>query len=327
MLQEAAGPKTRPRSGLRTAVRVGAVAALASAAVLPFVRRRFRIPASVTTATVASGPLALAVLKPRTKVRDAALYALQMWAFTVAHELPYDDPDALRRRLKVRYPIRIDRVLGGGELPGVHLQRALAGRSRALDQTLTWVHWLWFFEPHVSLVWILARHNERFPRAARQMAAVYDIGCTAYFAAPTAPPWWAAEEGHLDEPIEDRRRPPPPLRRVMVEVGERTWKGAWPRMYDALGGNPWAAMPSLHFATSVMAAIHLSESGTAEGVAGWAYAATLGFALVYLGEHYVTDLLAGAALVAAVRYGEPYAEPIVHAVNRRLQRLERIAAG
>ena len=34
---------------------------------------------------------------------------------------------------------------------------------------------------------------------------------------------------------------------------------------------------------------------------GWAYALTLGFALVYLGEHYVTDLAAGAALVAAVR--------------------------
>ena len=44
------------------------------------------------------------------------------------------------------------------------------------------------------------------------------------------------------------------------------------------------------------------------------------------GEHYVTDLLAGAALVAVVRRGEPVAEPAVAAVNRVLQRLERIAA-
>jgi membrane-associated phospholipid phosphatase len=96
-------------------------------------------------------------------------------------------------------------------------------------------------------------------------------------------------------------------------------------MYDSLGGNPWAAMPSLHFATSLMAAIHLSEAGTAEGIAGWTYALTLGFALVYLGEHYVTDLLAGAALVFAVRRGEPYAEPIVADVNRALRQLERLA--
>ena len=84
-------------------------------------------------------------------------------------------------------------------------------------------------------------------------------------------------------------------------------------------------MPSLHFATSLMAALLLTEAGPAEGAAGWAYAGTLGFALVYLGEHYVIDLLAGAALVVAVRRGERYAEPVAQAVSRGLQRLERIA--
>ena len=68
-------------------------------------------------------------------------------------------------------------------------------------------------------------------------------------------------------------------------------------------------MPSLHFATSLMAAIHLREAGRIPGALGWGYAGTLAFALVYLGEHYVTDLLAGAALVAVVRRGEPLAEP------------------
>jgi hypothetical protein len=86
-------------------------------------------------------------------------------------------------------------------------------------------------------------------------------------------------------------------------------------------------MPSLHFATAVMAALLLSEAGGAEGAAGWSYAVALGFALVYLGEHYVTDLIAGAALVAAVRRGEPLAEPLVLRVNGVLQRLERLAAG
>ncbi len=52
------------------------------------------------------------------------------------------------------------------------------------------------------------------------------------------------------------------------------------------------------------------------GALGWGYAGTLAFALVYLGEHYVTDLLAGMALVVAVRRGEPLVEPLVEAVNR-----------
>jgi hypothetical protein len=84
-------------------------------------------------------------------------------------------------------------------------------------------------------------------------------------------------------------------------------------------------MPSLHFATSLMAAIHLAEIGPVPGALGWAYAGTLAFALVYLGEHYVTDLLAGAALVVAIRRGEPLAEPVVEAVNRALRRLEAVA--
>ena len=111
----------------------------------------------------------------------------------------------------------------------------------------------------------------------------------------------------------------------MQEVGEEEWGRLWPVLYDTLGGNPWAAMPSLHFATSLMAALLLAEMGPAEGAAGIGYAATLGFALVYLGEHYVVDLLAGAAIVVAVRKGERYVEPIAQAVSRGLQRLERIA--
>jgi membrane-associated phospholipid phosphatase len=301
---------------LGTTVRIGAAVAIGASFAIPLVRKRLKIPAAVTTGALVAGPLASAVLWPRTKKRDVALYAQQMWAFLQAHELPYDDPEALEARLKVNYPIRIDRAIGGGVLPNTRLQRALAGRSAGLDQTLTWVHWLWFLEPHSTLLWILFRHNERFPRAARQMSAVYDLGCVGYFAVPTAPPWWSSEEGHTgDDKVE----------RIMVPVGERTWKKAWPAMYDSLGGNPWAAMPSLHFATSLMSATLLAESGFWEGLFGWSYALTLGFALVYLGEHYVTDLIAGAALVVAVRYGEPLAEPLVNEVNKGLQELEQIA--
>ena len=307
----------RSSPAARSLLRAAAVATVAASVAIPLIRRRHRIPASVTIAATLAGPLATTVVWPRSKKRDAILFTQQMWAFTIVHELPYDDPQRLRERLRSRYPIAADRVIGAGELPTLRLQRALAGlgRRNLVDQTLTWAHWLWFLEPHLALTWILVRHNERFPRAARQLAAAYDIGCATYILVPTAPPWWASEQGLTDGRV----------RRIMVEVGEQTWGRAWPRMYDSLGGNPWAAMPSLHFGTSLMAAILLSEAGPAEGAVGWGYALTLGFALVYLGEHYVTDLAAGALLVAAVRWGEPLIEPLVLKVNSGLQRLERIA--
>ncbi len=312
--------RSRPGSRHRLAVRTAAYAALGAAVAAPLLRRRLRIPAPVTAAACYSAPLALAILQPRSRKRDVAMFTLQMLAFTVVHELPYDDPEKAHRRLRVRYPVISDRLIGGGSLPNARLQELLSRYPKGgpLDRFLTWTHWVWFVEPYLALALILIRDKDRFPRAARQMAAVFDLGCAVYFVVPTAPPWWSSEQGLTDGEE---------VRRVMVEVGEETWGRAWPTMYGTLGGNPWAAMPSLHFATSVQAALSLSEAGRKEGALGWGYALTLGFALVYLGEHYVTDLLAGGLLVAAVRRGETVAEPLVDGFGGVLQQLERIATG
>ena len=85
-------------------------------------------------------------------------------------------------------------------------------------------------------------------------------------------------------------------------------------------------MPSLHFATSLMGAHLLSEIGPVSGAVGWAYAATLGLALVYLGEHYAVDLIGGAALAEAVRNGLPRLAPAYRQVSLALQVLETRAA-
>ncbi len=270
-------------------------------------------------ATVA-GPVGTAILWPRTKPRDAVLFAQQMWAFTVVHEIPYDNPERLRERLKVRYPVRADRVIGMGRLPNWRLQKwfARGDGPNAFDRLLTFAHWAWFLEPHASLLFILTCDNARFARAARQMAAAYDLGCAGYFAVPTAPPWWASENGYTgDEKV----------KRLMVEVGEEVWGDVWPHLYKSFGGNPWAAMPSLHFGASVLSAILLSESNRTAGIVGWTYAGVLGLALVHLGEHYVLDLFAGLALVALVRRGEPLAEPLALAISDAIQKLERTANG
>jgi membrane-associated phospholipid phosphatase len=114
---------------------------------------------------------------------------------------------------------------------------------------------------------------------------------------------------------------------MMLEYGEQFWGDRWGALYDVLGGNPLAAMPSLHFATSLMGAHLLSEVGPVAGAFGWTYVSLLGLALVYLGEHYAIDLIAGAALVAAVRLGEPLVEPAALRLSDAIQRLERVANG
>jgi membrane-associated phospholipid phosphatase len=296
-----------------SALRRLALAAAAVGAAAPLLRRRLNLPQAVTSVLAWEAPIAFAWALPRTRARDAAIYALQMWAYVAHYEMPNDDADRLLARVRVGYPIKVDRLLGLGSAPTVRLQRALGrpGLVRRHDKFLSAVHWSWFFVPHGSMVYVLLFHRPQFERSAAQMAAVFDLGLLGYWIVPTAPPWWAGSHGEL-----------PHVRRIMVETGKQVWGRHWEPLYDSLGTNPFAAMPSLHFATSVMAAHVLADTGRTAGALGWAYAGTLGFALVYLGEHYVADLLAGFALAEGVRRGMPRAAPAIRSVQRAIQRLE-----
>ena len=175
---------------------------------------------------------------------------------------------------------------------------------------------MWFAFPHGTVAYMLFRHRDRFPQAAARVYATFDLGVIAYWAIPTAPPWYAAQQGLM----EDGRTPE--LRRMMVEYGEQFWKQGWAPLYGVLGGNPLAAMPSLHFATSVTAAHVLADTGRVAGVLGWTYAATLGVALVYLGEHYVVDLAAGAVLAETIRKATPLVSPFAQRLSDAIQALE-----
>ena len=302
-------------------VRAAALGVLAAGVAAPLVRRRLGLRPPVVIAASAAAPVAFCVLLPRTRARDVGTCLLQMWAYVAAYKMPYDDPEALGRRVKIAYPVRADRLLGGGTTPTLRLQRALGtpGAFRAWEKLLIWSHWLWFAFPHGTVVYLLLRHPERLPNGAARIYATFDIGLIGYWAVPTAPPWYASAEGLM----EDGRTPE--LRRMMVEYGEHFWRSGWAPLYGVLGGNPLAAMPSLHFATSVSAAHVLAETGRAAGRFGWAYATLLGVALVYLGEHYVVDLAVGLALAEGVRAGAPALAGPAASLSRAVQALERAA--
>jgi membrane-associated phospholipid phosphatase len=301
-----------------TALRAAAVAVLAAGVAAPLVRRRLKLRPPVVMAAAASAPIALCVLLPRSRARDVGTCLLQMFAYVTAYKMPYDDPEALVQRVKVAYPVKIDRFLGGGMTPTLRLQRALGtpGRFRAWEKLLVWSHWFWFAFPHGTVLYLILRHPEQMNRGATRIYATFDIGLIGYWAIPTAPPWYAAAEGYM----KDGRTPE--LRRMMVEYGEQFWRSGWAPLYGVLGGNPLAAMPSLHFATSVTAAHVLAETGTAAGMIGWAYTALLGTALVYLGEHYVVDLMAGLALAEGVRAAAPAATPLALRFSRVVEAIE-----
>lgn len=298
---------------MKRALRLVAWGAVAVGVATPLARKRLGLRPPLVAALTWPAPAALALAAPRTPLRDAGIYALQMWAYFAHFDMADDDPDALRKRLRIEYPIRADRRLAGGTTPTTRLQRGIGrpGSVRPFEYGLSAIHWSWFAVPHSALGYILFRRRGAYPRSAMMMAACFDLGCVVYWVVPTAPPWWAGENGYM-----------PPVRRIMVEAGERVWRRAWQPLYSSIGGNPFAAMPSLHFGTSVMAARLLSQVGRGPATIAWVYALTLGFGLVYLGEHYLVDLVAGAALAEAIWRIAPHAEVALEPLAELIKRLE-----
>jgi membrane-associated phospholipid phosphatase len=271
-------------------------------------RERLGLPRVLATPCAYVAPLALAAGFRASPARDAAVWGTQMWAYKNAFELPNDREQWLRGRAHLDYPIAVDTRLGLGMPPGQRLQRRLRQRGRLtpLDKALSFFYWSWEAEPHLAMAWIRWRRPGDFAGAAGRLAATFDLTLLGYWTLPTAPPWWASEKaGRMNGDV----------RRVMSEV--MSWlKGEGnPTEGDhEMGANPFAAMPSDHFASAAMTAMLLAEEDPRLGGLGWLYAVALAFTLVYLGEHYVGDLLAGLGLALAV-----------HRVRRPLERLtERV---
>jgi membrane-associated phospholipid phosphatase len=130
------------------------------------------------------------------------------------------------------------------------------------------------------------------------------LGLVLFFLVPTAPPWFAGELGQLAG-----------VRRIMDYVGGSIHGSAYSSLYAALGEpNSVAAMPSIHMAVTF--AMYLWARRYLPRFAGWflAYSGVMAVALVYLGEHYVSDLIVGiacavAAWAFAVRFAPELPEP------------------
>jgi membrane-associated phospholipid phosphatase len=278
-------------------LRAGSWGILALALAMPKLRTRLGLPRPVALGVVALGPAAAAVALPRTRARSYAVFLAQMWAYLRAFELPYAEPERVRSRLVVDAPIVVDRALGAGRTPTERLQRwrEHSPRRRLADRLLGSVYFAWAAQRHLVMLWIVRRHPGRFARAATLVGASFDVAWLIFSLVPVAPPWWAGKSGRL-----------PAVRRVTVDASLDLPIVPEQNEVDDEQGNPWASTPSQHAASAAMLAIVTSELDARAGAAAWGYAAALGLALVYLGEHYLVDVISGVALAIAIHRAEPF---------------------
>jgi membrane-associated phospholipid phosphatase len=132
--------------------------------------------------------------------------------------------------------------------------------------------------------------REGFKRYGIAFIITLYIGLIVAAIVPTAPPWLAAQVGDI-----------PHVYQIVTDISGEVAPGAYEQGYSVAGANPVAAMPSLHCGVPCLMAIALWKYPRVRWVAAW-YAASMSFSIVYLGEHYFVDGLAGLAAAGAAWY-------------------------
>jgi membrane-associated phospholipid phosphatase len=185
------------------------------------------------------------------------------------------------------YVIGLDKALLGGEVPTVWLQKHLysVGRISPLDIYCSVIYFSYFTVPFVAAValWHLRPFGFRLYLSATLVAMCLS---DAWFTlVPTAPPWLAGLDGHL-----------PHLTRISAVVMETVRPGFYERGYQVVGINDVASFPSLHMAQVLLVVLASWRYDRRLRILGSVYAASMGFSLVYLAEHYASDILVGVLL-------------------------------
>lgn len=177
-----------------------------------------------------------------------------------------------------------------GTTPSAWLQTQLGGATGdpgPLAFFSVIMHWMWFVFPHAVVLGAFFFARPMFFRVAAIVAGSYFFAVALYYLVPTVPPWLAVEQGATTG-----------IRRIMEDVGPEVFgQRWWDRMFRLFADpNREAAMPSLHFAAAlvlVIVAVFLRAPRLFALAA--AYSVALAFSLMYLGEHYFADIIAGGA--------------------------------
>lgn len=218
----------------------------------------------------------------------------RVWAFYIVAFVVFAQLRALADETGVpvqySYPIQAEKAIFLGTLPTLWLQDAFYSQARLgiLELYTMSIYISYFFVPHAAALalwrWDRARFNVYLPAFVMTLY----IGLAVALAAPTAPPWLASEAGMI-----------PSVHRIIPDIMDNLAPGAYQQGESTAGTNLVAAMPSLHAAVPWLMAIVCWRYRWYIRWLSLAYAASMTFAIVYLGEHYFVDALAGLVVAAA----------------------------
>jgi membrane-associated phospholipid phosphatase len=255
--------------------------------------------------------LACSITSPRRFLRGVVLAWLPLAAVLFVYDLLRGAADGLVFPARTWPQLRFDETVFGGRAPTVWLQERLWHGAAHLH----WWDWLTFgvYVTHffaalllAAALWVTA--HDRFPRYMVMICVLSLAGFATYALFPAVPPWMAAAHGAL-----------PPVTRVVPLVWSHVHVFSFNTLFETgtRYANDVAAMPSLHAAFATLVALTLRGLVRRPWLRALLllYPLLMGLALVYGGEHYVADVLAGY-LYAWLTYAGVNTAADAHAARR-----------
>ncbi|MEP7202672.1 MAG: phosphatase PAP2 family protein [Ilumatobacteraceae bacterium] len=223
---------------------------------------------------------------------DVSFYCAMWYAYETTRGAADGKIFGIKFPLQVDSVRNIDRVMFFGNDPNTVLQSHFWESSiRWYDKVASTTYMTHFFLAPIVMGALWATNHRQFRRFLKRFATVLGVGCLMFIVMPTAPPWMAAKNYHIIDPIVRNSS------RGFSAMGFKAFTHGWQNSLD--WGNAVAAMPSLHASFAlIVPAFFLPWLKPL-----WLKAVVLVFpvvmlaSLVYLGEHWVIDGLIGWALV------------------------------
>ncbi|HEX6660185.1 MAG TPA: phosphatase PAP2 family protein [Ilumatobacter sp.] len=222
-------------------------------------------------------------------VTDWAIFVLLLFAYDYSRGAA----DGLGRPIHVTGPRDMDRLLFFGADPNVWMQDRLHRPTVQWYDALASIVYMTHFVVPIAIAMILwARARPEWVRWMRRFGTLLAIGVVTYILYPAAPPWYASQQGELGE---------------IHRLSGRGWRAMG---FDVVSNvlkrgqeisNPFAAVPSLHAAFSLLAvAFFLPGRSRRVQALMLLFPLSMAWTLVYAGEHYVIDIIAGWLYVVVV---------------------------
>ena len=174
-----------------------------------------------------------------------------------------------------------------GTLPTVTLQKWLwHGYVTWYDFMLYIVYMMHFVLPIILAIIVWKLRESHYWKFVTAYLFTSFAAFAVYLAYPTAPPWLASQNGYIA-----------PITRVSSAVYSALGIKNFPSLYNHFAPNPVAAVPSLHAAYAILFVLFVFKLfGRKWGTLSLIYPALMIFGVVYMGEHYVFDVVTGIIL-------------------------------